>query len=145
MENNIYANIYDIRDIFFRVGAPELVEYLIVYQDLDIEILKCDPICSMCDRLSAIDEALSYEEFSNNGFGNRARMLRKEWKQEYRKIEKHMKRRIKYRKQYNKEWSKPKQVYISRNTGECHNGIYWTIRACIDRPVIALGGFTKEK
>lgn len=145
MEKNIYANIFDIRDTLVRAGAPELVEYLIVYQDLDIEIFKDDPICSMCDRLSAIDEALSYEESANCGFGHRAKMLRKEWRQEYRKIKKHMKRHVRGRIQYNKEWSKPKQVYISRNTGECHNGIYWTIRACINRPFIAFNGFTKEK
>lgn len=145
MEKNIYANIFDIRDTLVRSGAPELVEYLIVYQDLDIQIFKDDPICSMCDRLSAIDEALSYEEFSNCGFGHDAKVLRKEWRQEYRKIKKHMKQHIKGRKLYNKEWSKPKQVYVSRSTGECHNGIYWTIRACIDRPFIALNGFTKEK
>lgn len=130
---------------FEQSEASNLCKYAMMYKYLDIQIFNDDAVYIMAENLLTIGEALSHEESVNLGLGNDARLLRKMWRRQVRMIKRDMKQTIKARKQYNKEWRNPKRIeYISRNTGECHNGLYWTIRAVLDRPIIAKEGFYKE-
>ena len=142
--NNIYADHLELETTYINCGAPELAKYLTIYHDLDIDIFADDPLVGLANKLKDINEALTYEEAENLGIGKRARILRMMWRDNIRFTKKHMKQRIRNGKLYNKEWSTNKQVYVSNLTGECHNGIYWTIRACIDTPQLIKYGFTKE-
>lgn len=109
-----------------------------------VEVTIYDDFINILDELCAIDEALNYEEADNLGFGKDARLLRKEWRAKLREAHKHLDRCVRNRILYIKEHHRPHTTYVSNLTGECHNGLYWTIRACITMPKMLRYGFTKE-
>lgn len=109
-----------------------------------IEISIGDDFIELLNELYEIDEALRYEEECNLGFGKKAKILRRRWRHKLREAHKYLDKRVRNRVLWIKEWSKKHKVYISNLTGECHNGLWWTIRACIDCPQMIKYGFTKE-
>lgn len=144
MNNDIYANTKELWDTLVRCKAEHLTEYLRIYDHLDITIFKNDELVLRILDLETSHELLTVEEEVNMGFGKQARVYRMMWRDACRGIKKHMKKRIRGAKLYNREWSKERKVYISNLTGECHSGLWWTIRACIDCPQMIKYGFAKE-
>lgn len=143
MNNDIYADGLELWDTLVRCKAEHLTKYLSTYNDLDINIFKNDELVLLILDLETSHELLTVEEEVNMGFGKQARIYRMMWRDACRGIKKHMKKRIRGAKQFNREWSKKHNVYISNLTGECHNGLWWTIRACIERPQMIKYGFIK--
>ena len=143
MHDELYADLDEIYYCFKDCQAYHLKKYLAKYHELNIKVFNDDPLIELCRKLHNISDPLDYEEAENGGFSKAAHELRKEWRSICRQIKRHMKAQIKGRKLYNKEWSKPRQVYISDLTGECHNGLYWTIRAIISTPQLGFK-WTKE-
>lgn len=144
MNNDIYADRLKLWDTLVRCKAEHLTKYLSIYNDLDINIFKNDELVIRILDLEISHELLTVEEDVNMGFGKQAHIYRMMWRDACRGIKRHMKKRIRGEKLYNREWSKKHKVYISNLTGECHNGLWWTIRACIDCPQMIKYGFTKE-
>ena len=141
--DELYADQDKIYWCFKDCQAYHLKKYLAKYHELDINVLNSDTLIRLCQKLYSICDLLDYEEAENGGFSKAAHELRKEWRSICRQIKRHMKSVIKNRKLYNKEWSKPHQVYVSDFSGECHNGLYWTIRAVIHNPRLGFK-WTKE-
>lgn len=144
MDNSIYADKLELWNTLVECQAEHLTKYLSTYNDLDIDIFKNDELVLRILDLKISDELLSVEEEVNMGFGKQAHIYRMMWRDACRDIKKYMKKRIRGAKMYNREWSKKHTVYISNLTGECHNGLYWTIIACITMPRMIKYGFTKE-
>ena len=94
--------------------------------------------------LQCIDEELTHEEQDNLGFGPRARKLRKMWRGKLKELNKMLDKCVKYRINYIKEWSKPRTTYVMNDTGELHNGLYWTIIHSLTMPKVLMHGFKKE-
>lgn len=120
----------------------DLWSHLEAIHSYNIELGPCDEFLKLTDRLIAIDEALDYEERVNFGIGPEARKLRKEWRRLVRKGHKMLSRQVKNHINWIKEWSRPRQTYVSRATGEVHNGLYWAIKNT-DRKYL-IYGFNKE-
>jgi hypothetical protein len=127
-----------------KCEAFHLIKYAEEMEQLGIVLHKSYPLDKLNDKLSAISEQLYYEECDNFGISKKAIYLRKQWRKTCREMKRTMKLWIKNHKLYEKEWSKPRQIYISNATGECHNGLYWTIRAIITEPYLGLR-WTKER
>ena len=122
----------------------ELAKHLEGVHQWGIEIDIDKSFAKMVCELAKIDEELTREEAENLGFGPNSKRLRKEWRQIIRKCHKYLNKSVKNKIRYIKEWSKPRQVYILSMTGECHNGLYWTLRELIIHPTYIKYGFEKE-
>jgi hypothetical protein len=94
--------------------------------------------------LLCIDEELTHEEQDNLGFGPRARKLRKMWRGKLKELNKMLDKTVKNRINFIKEWSKSRTTYVMNDTGEVHNGLYWTIRDSLTMPKVLMHGFKKE-
>ena len=108
----------------------KLHDYLeLAYSYYEINIT--EDLCRHTKLLVSIHERLCHEEAENLGIGKNARILRKRWRLVRRSIRKDIKLAIKNKIRYAKEWSKPRQTYVLSATGEVHNGLWFTIKACI--------------
>lgn len=94
--------------------------------------------CDHTKLLVNIHEALCHEEAENLGIGKNARVLRKRWRLVRSSIRKDIKLAIKNKIRYAKEWSKPRQTYIFTETGEVHNGLWFTIKAYISLKLLGV-------
>lgn len=108
-----------------------------------IEMKVYDDLVQLTEEFLSIHTEIVHETAENLGFGPRAKELRKERKSVRRKICKYIRRSIKNKIAYIKEWSKPRKKFILNASGEVHNGLYWTIRALIERPAFIKDGFAK--
>lgn len=102
-----------------------------------------EPFIAILDRLVAIDEALTYEECDNLSLGKRARQLRREWRATLREAHKHLDICHKNHLNWVKEHRKPRRTYELGATGECHNGLYWTLRELVLHPSYIKYGFRR--
>ena len=127
-KDNLYADLDKIHNAFIDCQAEHLTKYTVQYALLDIGIFNDDPIIPLVNLLCAISEELSHEEADNGGFSREARLLRVHWRKTCKSIERHMKKTIKGCEDYNREWSIPRTTYIFAETGEVHNGLWWTIK-----------------
>lgn len=103
-----------------------------------------DDTLGLLKELRAVDELLHYEEVDNLGFARDAKNLRKIWRKKLREINKQLDKAYRNRIDYIKEYRRPRTGYVSKYTGEYHNGLWWVIKACIERPQMIKYGFTKE-
>lgn len=134
----------EIRKRLIHIDAAKLARYCDNCLFLGIDYAD-EELSQLVNDLEYIDEALFYEESNNLGLSKTAHYHRKRWRKLCRQAEKWFKRRIKNHILYTKEWSKPRQVYISDLTGECHNGLWWTFRACLSTPILFKCKFRKVK
>lgn len=142
----LWANNETIRDRALYLAEhldQRLYNHLECVTELPIEVTIHNDFIDILNELYAIDEALNYEEANNLGFGKEAKLFRKEWRVKLRKAHKYLDRCVRNRILGIKEHRKPRTIYISNFTGECHNGLWWTIRACITMPEMLKHGFTK--
>lgn len=139
-ENTIERLRLDFSDLHL----PELARYLDAIETLEIKLYDDSKLCSIIDDLGYIDEALAYEEENCLGLSKTAHYHRKRWRKLIRIAKKHFNSIIKNHLTYEKEWSKPRQVYMLRATGECHNGLYWTLREMLLNPGYIKYGFVKS-
>ena len=129
---------------FSNLHLPELSRYLDVIKMLDIRLCKPLELYFIINDLNYIDEVLTYEEDNCLGFSKIAHYHRKRWRKLIRMAKKHFKSIIKHHLTYEKEWSKPRRVYTLNATGECHNGLYWTLREMLLNPGYIKHGFVKS-
>lgn len=104
-----------------------------------------EDLCRHTKILVNIHEALCHEEAENLGIGKNARILRKRWRLVRSSIRKDIKLAIKNKIRYAKEWSKPRHTYILPATGEVHNGLWFTIKACISLKLLGVRSVKFEK
>lgn len=108
-------------------------------------IIVYERFCNHTKLLVNIHEALCHEEAENLGIGKNARILRKRWRLVRSSIRKDIKLAIKNKIRYAKEWSKLRQTYILPATGEVHNGLWFTIKACISLKLLGVRSVKFEK
>lgn len=104
-----------------------------------------EDLCRHTELLVNIHEALCHEEAENLGIGKNARILRKRWRLVRNSIRKDIKLAIKNKINYSKEWRKPRQTYMLSATGEIHNGLWFTIKACISLKLLGVRSIKFEK
>lgn len=120
-------------EINFRVDeAFKLADLCKEYDELGRDIIPGCEFDTIYRDYLPVAEALYQEECDNMGLSKEARELRKEWRRLVRKMTKLMRAYIKNAKDYDREWSKPRTEYIFVETGELHNGLYYTIKAWLD-------------
>lgn len=126
-----YTNLDKICDTFIDCKADHLLKYVGQYSVLGIDVADWEEPMTQLDTLISLSERLDHEETENLGLSKEAHRLRVQWRKACKSIERHMKKRIKDVKDYNREWSKPRKGYIFTETGEVHNGLWWTIKYTI--------------
>ena len=115
--------------------CPKLARLCHEYENLDRQFFGDEDICRLFDQYVVIDDRLAQEELDNYGTSPEARAYRKEWRKLTREMTKIMRRYIKGTKRYIKEWSKSRTEYIFTETGELHNGLWYTIMAIKDHVI----------
>lgn len=128
---NNYTDLENVRFTLIDCGAHHLTKYVDKYMDLNISVFENEPLTIYLLDLCNIHEALFHEEVSNGGFSNEGHELRIKWREMCKLIKKTMKNNIKCTINYNREWSRPRKNYIFAETGEIHNGLWWTIKFTI--------------
>lgn len=113
---------------FDKDQCTKLAELCHEYENLDRQFFGDEDICYLFDRYVVIDDLLTQEELDNYGTSPEAQSYRKEWRKLTRKMTKLIRKYIKGTKRYVKEWSKPRTEYIFTETGEVHNGLWYTIK-----------------
>ena len=125
--------------------AYHLEKYLHKCDELGCSIYDGDPVLQYIKELDLISSKLDYEEAEHLGFSEYASHLRKEWRAKCRQIKRTLKQYIRNRASYNREWSKPRKRYIFAETGEVHNGLWFTIKAYISLKILGVHSIKPER
>lgn len=143
----LWANDERNRDEALHIAKyidKKLYDHIECVTSWHVEVTIHDDFIELLNELYAINEALNYEEANNLGFGKEARILRKKWRAKLREAHKYLDKCVHNRILWIKEQRRPHTTYVLGATGECHNGLYWTIRELILNPKYIKYGFTKE-
>ena len=111
--------------------------------DWDVGVTIPESFIDVLRQLQSIDEALKYEETENLGFSWSAHDLRKQWRRKLREAHRLLNMYHKNHLNWVKEHNKPHPTYELKATGECHNGLYWTLRELVLHPSYIKYGFRR--
>ena len=141
-EDEAYDNV--ALSMAYRLDK-KLYNHIYNVTDWNVEIHIPKPFIDLLQELEALDEALQYEEAENLGLSQSAGNLRKQWRKKLRKAHKLLNKYHKNRVNWVKEHNKPRPTYELKATGECHIGLYWTLREMLLHPSYIKCGFRKVR
>lgn len=126
LDEKLYNHICNVTNWGVEIGIPE-------------------PFIELLRELEDLDVVLQYEEAENLGISRSARDFRKQWRKKLRKAHKLLNLYHKNKVNWIKEHNKPCPMYELKATGECHNGLYWTLKEMLRHPSYIKYGFRRIK
>lgn len=121
----------------------KLYHHICNITDWHVEVHIPEPFIELLRELEDLDEMLRYEEAESLGVSRLAHDLRKQWRKKLRKAHKLLNLYHKNKVNWVKEHNKPRPTYELNATGECHVGLYWTLREMVLHPSYIKDGFRR--